>query len=369
MTRMRVAHLESGMHLYGGAAQVLYLIEGLAAKGIDNVLICPPGSAIAGAAARCSVIELPMRGDLDIGLVSRCRATLQGLRADLLHVHSRRGADAYGGRAAARLGMPAVVSRRVDNVESAWLARWRYRPYATVIAISEAIRELLQTRMRVPAGKLTCVPDAVDIDRFQPVNAASAARDELAHELGFLAKHRLIGVVAQFIPRKGHVDLLEAFASLPNVDDVTLIFFGQGPLESELRAQAKSLGLAQRVFFAGFRDNMETLLPLLTLVVHPAHAEGMGVAVLEAQACGLPVIATRVGGIPEVINNEKTGLLVPPGDVGALAKALARLLKDPQTCRRLGAAGRARIEARFSTEAMVNGNLAVYARVLGGAGE
>jgi glycosyltransferase involved in cell wall biosynthesis len=368
MTRMRVAHLESGMHLYGGAAQVLYLIEGLAAKGIDNVLLCARGSAIARAADHCTVIELPMAGDLDIGLVARCRSVLETLQVDLLHVHSRRGADAFGGRAAEGLGIPAVISRRVDNVEPAWLAQLRFRPYAAVIAISQAIRQVLETQMGIPADKLTCVPDAVDTQRFQPASSNAETKAQFARELGVGQDHRLIGVVAQFIPRKGHANLLAAFAAL-KADDVALVCFGQGPLESKLRAQASSLGIERRVFFAGFRDDMQASLPMLTLLVHPAHAEGMGVAVLEAQACGIPVIASAVGGIPEVIRDGATGVLVPPGNTEALTHALASLLSNPQACAQIGAAGRTSVERGFSTAAMVNGNLAVYHQVLGEAGD
>ena len=109
---------------------------------------------------------------------------------------------------------------------------------------------------------------------------------------------------------------------------------------------------------------MERWLPGLTLLAHPARAEGLGVALLEAQACGLPVVATAVGGIPQVIDHPTTGLLVPPGDVAGLQHALSELLRDPAAGERMGMAGRQRVEGQFSIAAMVNGNLAVYRKVL-----
>lgn len=368
---MRVVHIEAGMHLYGGAAQAVYLIQGLAAKGIDNVLVCPRGSAIAKAAqSHCRVLEIPMAGDLDIRVLFRCWWLLRRLKPDLVHVHSRRGADAYGGWAARIAGVAAVISRRVDNLEPQWRAGLRYQPYAAVIAISTAIRDLLATRMGLAPEKLHRVASAVDSRRFRPREEDPQLKHELAEELGFSARRRLIGIVAQFIERKGHADLFTALNQLgPECDDVVLLCFGRGPQQDDLRQRATSMGLAGRVYFAGFREDMERWLPLLTLVVHPAHAEGLGVALLEAQACGIPVIATAVGGIPEVIADGETGVLVAPGDSRALALAIGKLLADTLTCERMGNAARQRVEAGFSIQGMVNGNLAVYQKVLGDPGE
>ena len=369
---MRVVHIESGMHLYGGAAQVLYLIEGLAAQGIDNVLLCATGSAI-GKAARekpCQVYELPMAGDLDLRMLLRCWRRLQALDPAIVHVHSRRGADAYGGWTARCAGVPAVISRRVDNLEPRWLARIRYRPFQAVIAISTAIRELLATRMGVAEDRLHRVVSAVDSRRFRPREGDAASKRELANQLGVSPERRLIGMVAQSIERKGHAELFAAMNQLgQGCDDVALICFGQGPQQAALAQRVKTMGLEGRVYFAGFRDDMERWLPLLDLVVHPAHAEGLGVALLEAHACGIPVIGSAVGGIPEVVADGETGLLVPPGDPQALGAALSKLLTDELTRERMGNAARQRVEAYFSIQAMVNGNLAVYRQVLGETGE
>ncbi|MEE8307320.1 MAG: glycosyltransferase, partial [Gammaproteobacteria bacterium] len=338
----------------------------------DNILLCPTGSAIGKAAQAlpCQVLELPMAGDLDLSVLFRCWRQLQRLDADLVHVHSRRGADAYGGWAARWTGIPAVISRRVDNLEPKWLAGLRYRPYGAVIAISEAIADLLETRMDVAPERLHRVLSAVDTRRFRPREEDLQVKSELAHELGFSPDRRLIGIIAQFIERKGHADLFAALSQLgQECDDVALLCFGQGPQQAALQQRVKSMGLEGRVYFAGFRDNMQRLLPLLTLVVHPAYAEGLGVALLEAQACGIPVIASAVGGIPEVIADGETGLLVAPGDSRALAGALSKLLTDELACERMGAAARQRVEAWFSIQTMVNGNLAVYHQVLGEAGD
>src|SRR5262245_60034547 len=133
---MRIAHIEAGRHLYGGAAQVRYLLDGLTGRGVENLLLCPSGSELGAAAPAAYVLELPMRGELDAALPLRLARALRGWQPDLVHVHSRRGADLYGGLAAALAGVPAVLTRRVDAPEPAWLGRWKYRPYRAVIALS-----------------------------------------------------------------------------------------------------------------------------------------------------------------------------------------------------------------------------------------
>src|SRR5688572_10812093 len=133
---MRIAHIEAGRHLYGGAAQVRLLVGALARTGHDNVLICARGSALARESHDARVVALPMHGELDVALLPRLARELKRLQPELVHVHSRRGADLYGGPAAALAGIPAVLTRRVDAAEPAVLARWKYRPYRAVVALS-----------------------------------------------------------------------------------------------------------------------------------------------------------------------------------------------------------------------------------------
>ena len=160
---MKVLHVESGMHLYGGALQVVFLSRGLQRLGVENVLACPEGSAIAEASAQggVAVRALPMGGDADVGLVARLRRLIATEKPDLIHLHSRRGADIWGGVAGRLSGIPVVLSRRVDNTESKWAVALKYRLYDRVVAISQGIQAVLASE-GVPAGKLRCVPSAVD---------------------------------------------------------------------------------------------------------------------------------------------------------------------------------------------------------------
>jgi len=354
--------VEGGRRLYGGAQQVLYLLEGLAARGHANVLACPAGCALARAARPFAQVQgLPLRGDVDVAMAWRLARAMRATRPDLVHLHSRIGADVWGGVAARLARIPVVHTRRVDNPEPRWLVALKYRLHDRVIAISEGIGRVLLDE-GLPAEKLRVVRSAVDWVRFQaPCDHASAAA-----RLGVPPEALLVGVVAQLIPRKGHRFLLEALPPLAEAHPrLRVLFFGQGPLEAELRARIERLGLAGRVLLLGFRDDLERLLPCLDLVVHPATMEGLGVALLQAASAGVPILASAAGGIPEAVRDGLNGVLVPPGDARSLGDALGRLLADPALRRRLGDAGRALMRREFSVDAMVEGNLAVYRELAG----
>ena len=354
---MRILHVEGGANLYGGAQQVLYLLEGLAARGVENLLACRDGCELAARAAPFAEVHgMPMGGDLDLAMSRRLYRLIRRTAPDLVHLHSRIGADVMGGIAARRAGVPVIHTRRVDNPEPRWLVAAKYRLHDRVIAISEAIGRVLLTE-GLPAAKLRVVRSAVVADAYR----RPCARRRVLGQLGLSGDVLLVGVVAQLIERKGHRFLLDALPALiaehPNL---RLVFFGKGPLAGLLQERVDADGLADHVRLAGFRDDLTEVLPCLDLLVHPATMEGLGVSLLQASAAAVPIVASRAGGIPEAVRDGVNGLLVPPEDVPALTQALSELLADAGLRQRLGAGGRALIREAFSTETMVAGNLAVY---------
>ncbi len=359
---MKILHVEAGKHLYGGARQVLYIVEGLAARGVANLLACPAGSEMARQQpAGTRVVAMKMGGDGDFGMVSRLASLIRAEKPDLVHLHSRRGADTWGGLAAKLAGVPCVLSRRVDNPESRLAVAIKYRLYDHVITISEGIRQVLLSEGLAP-GKVSCVRSAVDATPYLvPVDRAA-----FCAESGLPADALVAGVVAQLIPRKGHRYLLAALpALLARHPALQVLIFGQGPLEAELRAEVEAAGLSGAVRFTGFRHDLPRWLGGLDMLVHPADMEGLGVSLLQASAAAVPIVTSRAGGLPEAVQDGVTGILCPPGDVTALAAAIDRLAGDAALRARFGAAGRARILAEFSIDAMVDGNLRVYRQVLG----
>jgi glycosyltransferase involved in cell wall biosynthesis len=357
---MKVLHVETGRFLYGGAQQVAYLLKALPPQ-VESVLVCPPDADIAEAAAPyATVIPTPMGGDLDIAFVWRLRQVIQQYQPDIVHLHSRRGADVLGALAARWAKVPCVLSRRVDNPEPRWLVPLKYALYDRVITISEGIKRVLMA-CGVSADQITCVRSAVDFERFQ----LEPDRSWFEQTFQLPPGARVVAVVAQLIERKGHRYVLDsAPALLAAFPDVHILFFGKGPLAGALQERIDHEGLGDRVRLVGFRDDMPRVLPNISLLAHPADAEGLGVSLIQAAAAGIPIVATAAGGIPEVVRDGHNGVLVSPGDSAGLQKALLALLSDPELAQGFGARGREMARDEFSIAAMALGNLAVYESLL-----
>ncbi len=361
---MKILHVETGRHLYGGAQQLIYLAKALVVRGIDNILVCPPGSGIDIAArdAGLTVINLKCAGDHDLAFAFRLRQRLMDEKPDIIHCHSRRGGDFLGGLAATGTSIPAVISRRVDNTESPLIAGLRYRPFCKVITISEAIACVLR-EAGLDEDRLMVIRDSVDTHRFMAPPDCESFRSEF----GLSDADIVVAAIGQLIPRKGHRYLLEAVAqSRASHPNVKVIIFGQGPLEAELQERTAKLGLGSTVQFAGFRQDLDDYLACLDLLVHPALAEGLGVAALKAAAAGIPVVGFAAGGLSEAVADGETGILVSPKDVQALGEAIARLIENPELRRAFGNAGRARMQREFSIESMVDGHVQLYESILSG---
>ena len=357
---MRILHIEAGRHLYGGANQVRTLINGLAAARIDNVLVCARDGELGRSPLAAKVVPVRTFGDLDVGSFVRFERAIRAFAPDVVHVHSRRGADLWGGAAAARAGVPAVLTRRVDSAEPRPWARLKFRPYARIVALSRAIEAQLAA-CGIGAERVARIASAVDTQRYRP---DPSARARVLAELGLARDALVVGVVAQLIERKGHDRLLAALPEVARrIPRVNVVLFGRGPREAALREELRALGLDGRTRVAGFRPDLPELLPGLDLLVHPARREGLGAALLEAASCGLPIVAAPVGGVPDVIEDGRTGWLVDCADPAVLADALARLLSDSAERKRLGEAARRDVERRFSVGAMVDAHLRLYATI------
>jgi glycosyltransferase involved in cell wall biosynthesis len=228
-----------------------------------------------------------------------------------------------------------------------------------VIAVSEATRRILTEIEGVPAHKVVTVYNGMD--RIPPPPAASV--EGLRRELG-LDGHAVCLMMGRLHEEKGHVVLFEALGSvLSSAGRLSVLLAGDGPHRTRLEGEVRRRGLGPVVRFLGRRSDIPELISLSTVVVLPSLAESFGFAALEAMGLGRPVVASRTGGIPEVVLDGETGLLVPQGDARGLATALSCVLTEPERARRLGENGRRRA-ALFTAEAMVRGYEEVYAGVV-----
>jgi len=359
---MKILHVETGRHLYGGPQQVIYLISALRELGHHNMLVCPPGSGIdsAARAAAIPVRNLFCAGDLDLPFAYRLAQYIGQTKPDIVHCHSRRGADVLGGLAAKFADVPAVVSRRVDNTEMRLVAALRYRPFRKVIAISETIADVLRDH-GVEDERLVVIRSAVDVAQFDQSGDCAAFR----RDFGIADDATVIAAAGQLIPRKGHNYLLQAMADLRHEHPrVRLLVFGEGYLGNQLRAQTATLGLGDVVQFAGFREDLDSFVSCFDIFAHPALAEGLGVAALKASAAAVPVVGFAAGGLVEAVAHGETGLLVPSENVDELRNAIATLIRDDQLRLRLGRAGRERMQKEFSIATMAGKHVDVYESVI-----
>jgi glycosyltransferase involved in cell wall biosynthesis len=360
---MKILHIETGKNLYGGALQVYYLLKGLQEFPFQrHELVCAADSDLL---SKCQEVvtchPLTIRGDGDIVFLLKLIKLIRHVQPAIVHVHSRRGAELWGGLAAKLCAVRSILTRRVDNPETKLFIQSKSYLFNTIITISHGITQVM-IRQGVAQNKLRCVQSAVDSTSYQK----TCNRKWFRQEFNLNEESRVVGVIAQLIERKGHRFLLQC---LPQIIDhcpqTTFIFFGQGPLQEELAARIQELGLEESVFLAGFRHDLQSILPCLDLVVHPAVMEGLGVSLLQAAAAGVPIVATSVGGIPEIVQDGQNGFLVPYGDTSILSHAIIRLLTDHELAARFSRAGKARVQKHFSIQAMVQGNVQVYKEIIG----
>lgn len=358
---MKVLHIEAGKSLFGGAKQVVYLMNGLAKHNIENMLVCPTGSDIASEVGAFNsplmqVQATKMTGDLDIGFIFRLRTILKTWQPDVVLCHSRRGADVFGLIAAKLCKIPVICVRRVDNTEAHWLAKLKYEAFSKTVCISKAIENVLLEQGVAPEA-CEVIRSVIDTNEYTP----QAPNTYLQKEFGFTEQNLVIGCFAQLIERKGQANLLRAFkqvhAQFPNS---RLLICGKGKKRQEYEALCHKLGLQDAVVFAGFRTDVANLLPQLDVLAHPAFTEGLGVTLMQASACGLPIVATKAGGIPEVVINNLNGLLIPIDDEASLIESLNALLGSKEQRETYAKNGREFVLNNCSIDSMVNGYLALF---------
>ncbi len=352
---MRVLHVDPERAWGGGEVQVLALVSVLAARGHASTVAAHPEGplALAAAAAGARIIPLGIANHFDVRAALVLRRLAPGF--DVVHFHTAR-AHALAPLSRGR-GARLVVTRRMDYVPAGGpYVRFLYnRAVDAVIAISEGVRTAL-IRVGVRAERIRVVPSGIDA---RALAAPPAARAAVRREWGLGDDEVAVVALGALEVRKGHAVLLAAAAGLASAAPrLRYVFCGEGRQQKALAGAAAALDGAARL--VGFRRDVAACLAAADIVALPSLQEGLGVAALEAMAASRPVVASRVGGLAEAVVHEETGLLVPPGDPPALAAALARLARDPDLRARLGAAGHARVLARYTATRMAEGTLACY---------
>jgi glycosyltransferase involved in cell wall biosynthesis len=357
-------HIDTARTWRGGQNQVLLTVNGLRAAGHRAMLVGHPSGELRRRAEEgLELVPLAPDHELDLKAGWRLSRLLKRVRPDVIHAHDPHAVA----MASVALSMsnghqsPAlVVARRVDfRLKRNSFSRWKYRQVDLFISSSEAIRQIL-IRDGVEAERVVTVHEGIDVERMAHVEPANVRAE-------FFLPHGapVIGNIAALVPHKGQRHLVDAMPLvIREVPDARLVILGEGELRSDLEQQVRHLHLDHHVVMPGFRADVLSLLKGVDLFVMSSETEGLGTSLLDAMAASKPCVGTRVGGIPEVVDDGVTGLLVPPHDPVALATAILALLRDPALRERMGAAGLARVSSEFTVERMVQGTLAAYDRAI-----
>ena len=360
-------HVDTARTWRGGQNQVLLTVNGLRSIGHRAALVAhPDGELRQRMAEGLDVIPIAPRTEIDLTAAWRFSRIVRRLQPDVIHAHDPHGVAMAGlalsfSAGAARGGrVPALVAaRRVDfHLKGNSFSRWKYRQVDCFIAASEAIRQMLIAD-GVPADHTVTVHEGIDVEHVTaapPVNVHAA----------FWLPHQapVVGNVAALVPHKGQRYLVDAaHLVVQEMPDVRFIILGEGELREHLEKQVHEYHLEKHVLLPGFRTDVLGCIKGFDLFVMSSVTEGLGTSLLDAMACGRPIVATEAGGIPEIVEDGVNGRLVPPRDAGALARAIVDALKDEPLRSRMGAAGLARVNERFTVERMVAETVSVYARV------
>jgi glycosyltransferase involved in cell wall biosynthesis len=358
--RLRVLMVDSERSWRGGQAQVLLLMRGLVEAGVDVHLAAPGDGALFARAGEPGVTRRALPAH-----APPAAAVLRGMMRrggfDVVHSHASR---AHGWVALARLGLrrrpPHVVSRRVDfAVGRGAVGALKYRRGADAyIAISRGVRDVLVAG-GIPAERIHLAPSGIDLAKFERLREPSYLREEF----GVTPRERIVGSVAALAPHKSHRDLLHAAARVrARRDDVRFFLVGEGELRTGLERLAEELGIREAVVFTGFRPDALELMSIFDVFVMSSYLEGLGTSIMDAHALRVPVVATRAGGIPEIVEDGVTGLLVPPRAPDLLAEAILRMLDDGAL--REACAREAQLRSTgYDYHAMVHKTLDVYRRL------
>jgi L-malate glycosyltransferase len=362
-------HVDTARTWRGGQNQVLLTVNGLRAIGERAALVAhPDGELRRRAAEGLELIPMAPRTEMDLTAAWRFSRVLKRLNPDVIHAHDPHGVamaslalSLTAGSGTLGRTPPLVASRRVDfHLKGNSFSRWKYRQVDCFVAASEAIRQMLVAD-GVPAERTVTVHEGIDVDHVRaapPVNV---------HEAFWLPHHApVVGNVAALVPHKGQRYLVDAaHLVVQHIPDTRFVILGEGELREHLEKQVREHHLEKHVLLPGFRTDVLGCIKGFDLFALSSVTEGLGTSLLDAMACRRPIVATRAGGIPEIVDDGVNGLLVPPRDAHALAQAIVQALKDADLRRRLGEAGFDRVNARFTVDRMVAETAAVYARVAG----
>lgn len=358
---MRILHSESSKGWGGQENRSVNELISMRQRGHTLAVVGRPGARILERASELGfeTFVVDMRGAIDFPAIARLRSVIKRFRADIVNTHSGRDTQLAGMAARTLSKRPRIV--RTRHLALPITSRFTYSVLPDhVVTVSKYVENYL-VEAGVPRQGITTIPTGVDFSRYD----RAGVQGNLRQELGLPADSLLVGTVAILRAKKGHAEILDAVpAVLQRFPHAHFVFAGDGPQTENLKARIAAEGLGERVHLLGLRRDVTNVLASLDVFVLPTHQEALGTAFIEAGAMGLPAVASRVDGVPEVIIDGQTGLLVPAQDGKALVEPICRLLGDPIFRQGMGANAREFVQRKFSREVMAQGMERLYQQLL-----
>ena len=356
-------HIDTARTWRGGQGQVMHTVMGLRARRHRAALVAhPEGELYRRMSEGTDLIPLAPRNEIDLTAAWRLSRVLKQLKPDIIHAHDPH-AVAMGATALSIVSPTPqpylVASRRIEfRVAHNSFSRWKYGRVDCFVAISEAVRERLIAD-GIPRQKTTVVHEGVDVERIARLEPGNV------HAAFYLPTQApIVGNVGALVAQKGQQYLIDAAAIVVRaVPDCRFVICGEGELRPSLEEQIKRRHLERHVFLTGFRADVLELLKGFDLFALSSLQEGLCTSLIDAMAASKAAVATRVGGVPEVVADGETGYLVPPRDHEAMADRIIALLKDETHRTRMGQAALKRAREHFAVDRMVEGTLATYERL------
>lgn len=365
MKNLRILQVIDGMNIGGAEVLLVDLVRRLREVGHEvQVAYSSPGPMAARLAEMgITLTRLPRFARVDPILLLRLMKLMRREKPDLVHTHLFKS-DLHGRLAARWTGVPVVISTAHNN--DSWAKRaplgWLYGRTSLladrIIAVSEEVREYQLKYTFVPPEKIVTIDNGVDMRRFDGQEEAGRA---VRTEFEIDSDAPLVGIIGRLTEQKDHATFLQAAGHIRvALPKTRFLVVGDGPLRESLIVQARSLKLDDAVMFAGLRSDIPAVMAALDVLVFSSRWEGLPVTLLEGMAAAKPVVSTAVGGVPGVVGDGASALLVPPGMASVLADAVVRVLSDPALARKLSAAARARVREKYSLDSMLDRTLALY---------
>jgi glycosyltransferase involved in cell wall biosynthesis len=366
---MKILQVSSATTIGGGEVHVMDLCRALLERGHQVHLAVRPHSPLVDRLAPhpVAVHALPLRNSLDIASARRMSGIIEHHQIDLIHGHLARDylVCAIAQRLAKRTQL-VLTRHHYLPLKNNWGYRRVVRRVGKIIAVSECVRRGLIASLGLSPNQVVTIPNWINLDEYQAWPDGDRARAQFG-----VRRRYVIGMIGQITPAKGQQEFIRAAALIASSrDDVEFLIVGEEqntdrPFAERLRRLTHELKLSDHVKFLGRVDDVSRLLAALTILVVPSWHEAFSIALIQAMAAGVPVVASNVGGPAEIITDGVTGLLVPPRQVDALAQAVNCLLDDPDLRAHLSLAGHREVEVRFEREKVINQIEAVYQAVVG----